>query len=156
MENISLSLETRVLRVELMNFTLYCLNVNIRFGARQKDSAHYKYRHGAVHSRPPAKDYSSVARCFWGRSGRTLSSWLCKEGIHTSKYLPYRVVVRTYLTIYDVLCHIVDLVRCPLIAEWVSAYVVESHSGSTCQLCHSSLTVGRLTGQFPYLHYENE
>lgn len=154
MENISLSLETGVLRVELMSFTLYCLNVNIRFGARQKDSAHYKYRHGAVHSRPPAKDYSSVACCFWGRSGRTLSSWLCKEGIHTSKYLPYRVVVRTRLTKYDVLCHVVDLVRCPLIAEWVSAYV---QSGSGCRLCQSSrLTLGRLTGQFPFLHYENE
>lgn len=66
MENISLPLETRVLRVELISFTLYCLNVNIRFGARPKDSAHYEYRHGAVHSRPPATDYSSVARCFGG------------------------------------------------------------------------------------------
>lgn len=55
-----------VLRIELMSFTLYCLNVNIRFGARPKDSAHYKYRHGAVHSRPPAKDYPSVARRFGG------------------------------------------------------------------------------------------
>lgn len=66
MENISLSSETRVLRIESMSFTLYCLNVNIRFGARPKDSAHHEYRHGAVHSRPPAKDYSSVARRFGG------------------------------------------------------------------------------------------
>lgn len=74
MENISLSLETRVLRVQLLSFTVYCLNVNIRFGARQKDPAHYKYRHGAVCSRPPAEGYSSVACCFRGRSGRTLPS----------------------------------------------------------------------------------
>lgn len=33
----------RVLKVELMHFTFYCLNLNIRFGARWKDSADNEY-----------------------------------------------------------------------------------------------------------------
>ena len=66
-------------------------NLNFRFGARWKDSANYKYWHGAMHSRPPAKDYSSMAHCFWGRSCRTLFSWLCKEGVYASKCLSCRV-----------------------------------------------------------------
>lgn len=107
---IYVSLETRVLRVELMHFTSYCLNLNIRFGARWKDSANNEYWHGTMHSRPSTKDYSSVARGLWGWSCRTFFSWLCEEGVYTSKYLPYRVVVRIHW-VHDVLCQLVDLIR---------------------------------------------
>lgn len=107
--------------MELMSFTSYCLNLNIRFGARWKDSANNKYWPGAMHSRPSAKDHSSVACCLWGRSYGTFFSWLCKEGVYTSKYLPSRMVVKIHFTVHNVLCHVVDLVRWPLIIEWGNA-----------------------------------